>query len=252
MGSMQIKINKLANNIVTEGFRIAEKKEVTITDIHPILLNKSLKYPEQVYTHFIGAVDLDSSFFEQGVSIDLFHIPQNLLGVECSRTHVYTSENFNCKWASIVEVVKGSIAVILQKNATDDEISPLKVVADIKIIQLRTGEKLAIPSGYMYSFVNIGEGDSYFYIMSRGLEVIDYETIKREKGLAVFIISKNSKIEVAANPKYKIHEYPQLITLEELKEDDDHASFFPSYLANTSLFAILKENTEFLQEYLAE
>lgn len=179
--------------------------KVRLSEIVPVLLNKYLKYPEIVYTHrkniTIRGVDYE------GVSYDLIHIPFGLLGIEYMKTHVYYSDEIPGKYDCIVEVLQGELTAIMQKNQDkEDEWQFDTGVEDLSIIVLRKGHKLAIPTGYFYTFVNTGSVPLIISKVSatNKKSTIDYNILKREKGLACYIISKNAKIETVANPKYKV------------------------------------------------
>lgn len=179
--------------------------KVKLSEIIPILLNKYLKYPEVVYTHKKNICIKDSQ--SDGISYDLLHIPFGLLGIEYVKTHVYYSDARPGKYDCIVEVLQGELTLIMQKNLPrEDDWQYDTGVEDLSIIVLKKGHKLAIPTGYFYTFVNTG---SLPLLISRVSAVeqsstIDYNILRREKGLACYIISKNAKIETVANPKYRV------------------------------------------------
>lgn len=192
--------------ILSEEYTCEGEYKVKLSEITPILLNKYLKYPEFVYTH---KRNINSKDFQvEGLSYDLIHIPFGLLGIEYIKTHVYYSDNIEGKYDCIVEVLQGELTAVLQKNEPKlDEWQFNTGVEDLSIVVLRKGHKLAVPTGYFYTFVNTG---SVPLIMSRVTSVhrktpVDYQILKREKGLACYIISKNAKIETVANPKYKVY-----------------------------------------------
>lgn len=179
--------------------------KIKLSEIVPILLNKYLKYPEVVYTHRRNIIfkGIDS----EGVSYDLLHIPFGLLGIEYMKTHVYYSDPIENKYDCIVEVLQGELTAIMQKNLEkEDKWQYDTGVEDLSIIILRKGHKLAIPTGYFYTFVNTGSVPLIISKVSatQKKSLIDYEVLRREKGLACYIISKNAKIETVANPKYKV------------------------------------------------
>lgn len=179
--------------------------KVKLSDIVPVLLNKYLKYPEIVYTHRRNITF--EGFEADGISYDLMHIPFGLLGIEYMKTHVYYSNEEQGKYDCIVEVIQGEMTAVLQKNQPKvDEWQFDTSIDDLSILVLRKGHKLAIPRGYYYTFVNTGSVPLIISKVSSSSRnsVIDYATLRREKGLACYIISKNAKIETVANPKYKV------------------------------------------------
>lgn len=183
----------------------AEEHSVPLSDIIPILLNKYLRYPEVVYTQkrdlrFKGSASTE-------VTYDLIHIPYGLLGIEYVKTHVYYSDFVENKFDCIIEVLQGELTLIIQKNMPrEDEWQLNTFVEDLSIVTLKKGNKFAIPTGYFYTFINTGSSPLIISKLNsfKGNTSIDYDILKREKGLACYIISKNAKVETVANPKYKI------------------------------------------------
>lgn len=179
---------------------------VPLQDISPMLLNKSLRYPEKVYVDFKDVRSVKDEF-RNSSSYDVVYLPFGLLGIEFIKTHVFYSQYNEGKWGAVVEVLYGNLTVVIQKNRDKEDIFQMETyVDDVNIITLKRGEKLVIPSGYYYTFVNTGIVPVIFSkLVSKESKQIDYNTLKRERGLAYFLISKNAKIEIVANPKYKIN-----------------------------------------------
>ena len=102
-----------------ENIRCASFQKVCLKNLTPTLLNKSLIYPELVYDEYFGVFDIaDADSCDGRISYDLVNIPAGLLGIEYIKTHIYYSEN-GCeanKASSIVEVLYGSLNIIIQKN----------------------------------------------------------------------------------------------------------------------------------------
>lgn len=233
-----------------------ESKEIELNEIVPVLLNRDLRYPEQIYKHFRNVVhSRDTSTLPQNVSYSIIKIPQGLLGIEYIKTHIYYSEYKKGKHSSVIEVIAGSLTVILQRNSElQDEYAVSKEVEEVIVITLNKGERLAIPTGYFYTFVNAGTTAVVFaFVTSNNHEQVDYTQLQREKGLACYIISKNAKIEVVTNPKYRIISKLKKRTWKNL-EDDLKEKF---NLTNSDrplegpLYDIFKEQSEILEEVLA-
>ncbi|MCA9381188.1 hypothetical protein KC678_02895 [Candidatus Dojkabacteria bacterium] len=195
------------------------QKDVSISDIIPVLLNKFLKYPEQVYKHYVGMQNGGEDFKASGVSYDVIHLPHGLLGIEYSKTHVFSSTPSANKYSCMIEVSKGELTVLIQKNEQVDDPYANTIVEEVKMIQLFQGDKLAIPAGVLYTFVNTGSEPAIFIVISTELDHIDYSRLVKEKGLAYFIISKNARLEIVANPKYKISEPASRVAWQEMEKE---------------------------------
>lgn len=191
---------------IGEDINCDASQPVSLRELTPTLLNKSLRYPENVYTHHLRLVHqqhLSNDVWHPDLRYDVFVLPNGLLGIEFPKTHIYYTQVQEHKLACILEIVLGEVTVILQKNKPKgmfefdtyvDEVHALKVVA---------GEKIAIPTGYLFTFVNTGNNTAVFNVISTGVRLLDYQTIMREQGLAYFCISKNAKSELVANPRYR-------------------------------------------------
>jgi oxalate decarboxylase/phosphoglucose isomerase-like protein (cupin superfamily) len=191
--------------ILAESLNCDGEDRIKLSEIVPILLNKYLKYPEVVYTHRKNICE--SGVDQDGVSYDLMYIPSGLLGIEYMKTHVYYSQEVSGKYDCVVEVLQGELTAVLQKNESKSDDWQFNTgVQDLSIIVLKKGHKLAVPTGYFYTFVNTGTTPLLISKLTatQRKSLIDYEMLKREKGLACYIISKNAKIETVANPKYKV------------------------------------------------
>jgi len=179
---------------------------VALSEIIPILLNRSLKYPEIVYKYNKNIYTKSVGNITPNISYDLMYIPFGLLGIEYVKTHVYFSNLVKNKFDCIIEVLHGELTVVMQKNKLkENDYEYDTQVDELTVVRLGKGNKLAIPTGFFYTFVNTGIGSLVLSkLSSPNWKPIDYSMLRKEKGLACYIISKNAKVETVANPKYKI------------------------------------------------
>lgn len=210
---------------------------IALDEIIPVLLNKYLKYPERVYKYHRNVVN-GVEKPHPNLTYDLIHIPYGLLGIEFIKTHIYTSPYSESKYDSMIELLNGEMMVVMQKNEEKlDKYQMETYVEDIVIVKMNPGDRLAIPTGYLYSFVNIGMTPVVFAkIGSKDRTPIDYGTLKREKGLAYYIISKNAKVETVANPKYKIRCKLKNLTIRKLQRDEELKHVFIPFENKDPLF----------------
>lgn len=234
--------------VLDETLQCQNDNEVKLTEIIPILLNKYLKYPEIVYTRKINICkkeEKDSSKY----SYDLISLPPGLLGIEFNKTHIYHSDESQGKYASVVQVLNGEMYAIIQKNRPhEDPYQMDTVIDDLLILSLKKGNKLLIPSGYYYKFINTGNSTLILAKVSTpNNKVLNYELLKREKGLGCYVISKNAKVETVANPKYKVQSKLKPVTLttyiEKKTKDENMISTFKS---KKSLYNLVQELKDLL------
>lgn len=178
---------------------------VSLDSMMPVLLNKYIRYPESVYSETIYRQTCRDN---QGLRLYFIHIPPNLLGVEFTKTHVYYIKKLEQKYAGFVQVLSGQVKLIAQKkHFSNPDYTFATSVEEVKIKSIDTNTKVSIPSGFLFTFINCQGEDAIVSIMCRGLYKLDYSEIEKEKGLAFYIISKNTKTEIVANPRYRVNKF---------------------------------------------
>jgi|PlaIllAssembly_1097288.scaffolds.fasta_scaffold147540_2 oxalate decarboxylase/phosphoglucose isomerase-like protein (cupin superfamily) len=188
-----------------EQVRYGQKQKITLRQLSPVLLNKSLTYPEFVYEEYNGVfLDGEAESARPAHAYDIFHLPPGLLGIEYIKTHVYYSMQEDSDGiSSIVEVLYGQLSIILQKNQPKSCSCPFPKIDEAYLVRLRQGERFVIPNGYYYNFVNTSDNPVIFSRAYRNYSLADYEAIKREKGLGYYCIRKNGREEIVQNPFYR-------------------------------------------------
>lgn len=189
-----------------ENIKCNSYQKINLKNLSPILLNKSLIYPEEVYEEYQGvSYQQDESLSNGCVSYDVINLPAGLLGIEFIKTHVYYSpiDSDGDKVSSIIEVLFGNLNIILQKNAPKGELDFYTHVEEGYLVKLTPGDKFVIPQGYLYTFVNTSEEHVIFSRVYKKCCIVDYSSLKKERGLAYYCIRKNGRQELVQNPFYK-------------------------------------------------
>jgi oxalate decarboxylase/phosphoglucose isomerase-like protein (cupin superfamily) len=216
---------------------------VKLKNILPALLNKSLCYPEDVYDVYRKVFSEDDlKLGDSDISFDIMYVPPGLLGIEFTKTHIYFNPKSDPgRLSCIIEVHYGILTIIMQKNK--NKLDPFEFETHVEeglMVKVRKGEKLAIPQGYFYTFVNTEEIPVIFVRVYRKEGIVDYNTLRRERGLAYFCIRKNARQEIVLNPTYKNTPKIRDISPEEIGKIDFE---FP-------LYQILREQTTTLSDTL--
>lgn len=200
--------------VLDDSLICGNDNEIKLSEIIPILLNKYLKYPEIIYTRKSNIYKKNENA-KAAISYDLISLPPGLLGIEFNKTHIYYSNEVKGKYAAAIQILNGDMYAVIQKNKPhEDQFQMDTFVDDFMILSLKKGNKLLIPSGYYYKFINTGNSPLIFSKVSTGkTHILNYEILRREKGLACYVISKNAKVETVANPKYKIPAKLKPVTL---------------------------------------
>lgn len=179
---------------------------VPLQEIVPTLLNKSLRYPEEVYTqHRSVKRKTHAQGWPTNFDYDIYYLPSGLLGIEYSKTHVFKADSKVAPVASFVQVLTGSLTVLLQKNQPkDDPYQFAENVEHSQLVNLEEGDKLAIPADYYYTFINTGELPAVFSRIVKNDHKVEAQEMAKKNGLAYYLISKNARQEIVTNPRYKI------------------------------------------------
>ena len=175
-----------------EGVNYAKSKVVTLDDIRPQILNEELQSPEVFYTKY-SSLDSDNVFQKKKIKVNLISIPSNVAGIE----YVKTKATLCSTHHKIVEVISGGGILMIQR------FSPAKGVSEVVLSKVKATDKLIIPAGYSYSFINN---------RTTPLAVLEFMSAKGKnklvldemKGMAYYVIRKNAKQEIVRNPLYKI------------------------------------------------
>ncbi len=183
------------------------ENRVALSDLIPILLNKSLIYPQRVYLEYSGLKKEEhKQFFKSKLQYDIVYLPPGLLGIEYIKSHIYYSapgKNGDESSSDVIEVLYGVLTVIMQKLESRDEYTYEAIIQQGYIVKLRKGEKLIVPKGYYYSFINTRNMPAIFARIHKNQKALDYTTLKKEQGLAYYVIRKNARQEVVLNPRYR-------------------------------------------------
>lgn len=183
----------------------AEQRAIPLYEIIPSLLNKSLRYPERVYSqHCKVALRSDTSLWPSQLTYDLILLPAGLLGIEYTKTHIFHINTAYADIACVIQVLEGQISILMQRNKLKND--PFEINTEVEaalVVDLGVGDTVAIPAGYYYTFVNVGETVAVFARLLGQEHQIDYQTLRRENGLAYYLISKNARREIVSNPRYR-------------------------------------------------
>lgn len=183
-----------------------DSEYISLRSLIPSLLNKSLKYPENVYHEYynIRLTEHREILDPTDLVYDVLYIPEGLLGVEYIKSHIYfTPKSKNSQKSCVIEVFYGELTILIQRNEESEELSYYTQVEEGQLITVKAGEKALIPSGVFYTFINIAESPVIFSRVFKNKSIADYSLLKKEQGLAYFCIRKNAKCEIVRNPRYR-------------------------------------------------
>ena len=201
-----------------ENMVCGSTKHISLRDISPALLNKALRYPESVYAHHCNMVmKQDADKWPEKFNYEIIYLPAGLLGIEYIKTHIFYTAWQPAKAAAVIQVILGVLTVILQKNKSNLDPYDIELsVEDACIMEIAQGEKVTIPSGYYYTFVNTHEAPVVFARLVASEQALDYQTLQRVNGLAYYLIAKNARQELVTNPRYRSLVEVKQISVDEL------------------------------------
>ncbi|MFW5702914.1 MAG: glucose-6-phosphate isomerase family protein [Candidatus Dojkabacteria bacterium] len=213
---------------INENFSYGEEivfdsiERVPLRTMLPGLLNKSLRYPETVYTQHrnIRRKQDEDMFHNTNLNYDIVMLPSGLMGVEFIRSHIYhkkKTEEGGFQLSEIIEVLAGKLTILLQRNEPKGEDWDMNTkVSEGLVVKLEGGEKFAVPRGYFYTFINTRTKPVVFSRFYMDDCHCDYNEFQQEQGLAYFAIRKNAKQEFVLNPRYR--EIPEVRQIQSCKE----------------------------------
>jgi len=100
----------------------------------------------------------------------------------------------------IYTVVYGRGVLVMQRNDEEGE------AKEFRVVTLRSGSVVEIPSGYGHALVNVGK--TYLVVIDNAPnqpKLHDFETVKRKKGFAYYVIDKKGEIGFEVNHNYELH-----------------------------------------------
>jgi oxalate decarboxylase/phosphoglucose isomerase-like protein (cupin superfamily) len=206
-----------------EDVHCSESGVVSLREISPALLNKALIYPELVYKlHRQVKMKAHVTDWSAEYAYDVIYLPDGLLGIEYIKTHIFYYPGAEGAVA-VIQVISGDLVVMMQKNKQKESIYDIEShVEEALIIEAKQGEKFAVPAGYYYTFVNTSTQPVVFSRVTRRDHIADYNHLRRESGLAYYLIAKNARQEIVINPRYRTVNEIKTISVPELNSKVDY------------------------------
>jgi len=222
-----------------------KRTKIGLQHLVPALLNRTLRYPEIVYeeNEDLYSNEDQELFSNSTLQYDIIILPAGLLGIEYIKTHIYYSPHKEGKYGSFIECLHGILTILIQKNKPKDDLDFETEVDEGILIRLRRGEKIAIPSGYYYTFINSRNDPVIFSRLHRGKGIIDYSELMNEQGLGYYAIRKNARTELVFNPRYKY--------VPKIKKCVPTSDPFRVRFGKRALYEQIKKDVEYFIESLA-
>ena len=198
--------NTTDNSIHPAGeISLVNKESIKLDSLRSILLNKTLRYPVNVYTEYkdICLAGHEHFFKKNSLHYSISIVPSGLLGVEYTKTHIFSPDKDQNTVAAIADVLYGKGAVLVQKIKEKGNLDYETEVCNAQLFLVKPGDRIAIPQKHMYTFIN---SSNKAFIVGRLYEndgKIDYRTIWKEQGMCYYLIRKNARREIVRNPRYK-------------------------------------------------
>jgi len=186
---LPINLDLNSMKIVSTGIKLPRVKVKTIKKIKEVLFNQDVKdlNPYKMYKGI--NLTKDSKIFKKhNVRYDITFVPAGKFGKEYAKTygHSHLSE--------IYEVIKGE-ALFLIQNIND---------RDIRLYDVREGEKLVIPGNYEHNVINPSDEPLVISNLISAQSKINYNFIKNNQGMSYYGFIYKNKIKFIQNPNYKL------------------------------------------------
>lgn len=199
-------LNTQDNSLQPAGDITFDRVErVKLENIRPVLLNRTLRYPIDVYTEYcdISLKEQQDKFRKNKLHYNITVLPAGLLGIEYNKTHIFAPDTDQNDITSIIDIIYGSGIILSQKVKEKGVFDFETDVTFAAMFNVKRHHRVPIPKKHMYTFVN---PNSTPLIIGRLFEddgKIDYRTLRKEQGMSYYFIRKNARREVVKNPHYK-------------------------------------------------
>lgn len=110
------------------------------------------------------------------------------------------------------EVLEGEGIALLQKLVVENGVSRIDCVEEFKVIKVKAGDSIYMPPGYGHLVVNTGttwlvtSDDSPVFGANDSASMpghADYESVKKMRGFAYYVVEKDGAPALVRNPLYK-------------------------------------------------
>jgi oxalate decarboxylase/phosphoglucose isomerase-like protein (cupin superfamily) len=210
--------------------RVKNVKRYKVRNLRKYLLNRELKYPDDIYLTYRKVRNLAE---KRKFHVDITIIPENLIGIEYTKTVPKFVNQSKYGMYRMITILNGSATLIIQSEGEYPQ--------DIYIVKLDKKHHIYIPQGYYYQFINtrsIPVVLAEFYMK----DIDQAFHLKQRKGMAFYIICKNAKQEIVQNPNYK-----HIPNITKLKSAEFNKKYAPSLNKSIeSLYSELSKSDLFL------
>src|SRR4030042_5983706 len=137
---------------------IRSVNRMKLDSIRPILLNKTLRYPTYIYTEYTDiTLQKHKDLFDKNkLHFSILVIPPGLLGIEYTKTHIFSPDNDRNNITAIIDIVSGFGSVLIQKIKEKCEFDIDTEVAFVSLFRVKRGDRIVVPQKYMYTLINAG------------------------------------------------------------------------------------------------
>jgi len=204
-------LNTQDNSLQPAGEIMFDKRDrVKLENIKPVLLNKTLRYPIDIYSEYCDiCLSKDQNCFKNHkLHFSIIILPPGLLGIEYNKTHIFAPDLDQNDISVIIDIIYGKGSILIQRVKEKGEYDFDTEVDFAAVMKVERCNRAIVPQNYMYTFIN---ASNYPLIIARLYEddgKIDYRSMRKEHGMSYYFIRKNARQEIVRNPHYK--EVPNL------------------------------------------
>lgn len=158
----------------------------THKDLEPVLLEPKSTGVKEPYFIIQG---------ENGENITVLSAGKN--GVEFNKTFGYFH---TFQGVEIYHCLYGQGLILIQRNDGDHD------AKEVRILGLRPGSMVEVPSGYGHTIVNTGKN---FLVVAdnapQNPKTHDESLVRNKKGFVYYIVDKKGNVSFEQNPNYSFH-----------------------------------------------
>jgi glucose-6-phosphate isomerase len=144
------------------------------------------------------------SFAKYGFRYDITVIGEGTINGERKKTsgHYHgRPEGKTLPYPEVYEVLSGTAIYILQK-VPDFDADSEPVIDELLAVTVKEGQAIIIPPLYGHCSINAGEGPLIFSNIAVAACPLNYDAVKKKRGMAAYLAERCGKLQIVKNPNY--------------------------------------------------
>lgn len=177
---------------------IRHVKTISLSNVITQTINSELTYPEN-FGNVWEITPCIIPIIPTSLKFEIVMLSGSLLGIEFAKT---CGVKTVAPYSTYIQILHGRACIVLQESFFDEQSFSYNV-SKAYAVRLERGNGFIIPPGMSYTLVNTRFSDmlAIKVLVKEARELNDFES---HRGAAIYVIHKNSKVELVQNPNIKM------------------------------------------------